>query len=218
MYASQLLPEIAWPPEMAPSNTQALLANLMATLFDGLVEIVDDGGVNYVVFQHGMPLRGYYADDLLSSDETLQVRGLLDSAFKHGGMVRRWDVPPVLPNQAAPALIAAYRELIGSVVQHLTDRGASGASSVAEHARHTLMGQHPALERFSLSVPNQRDPVVDTPALSAAMAAWLTETLWHVHLPDGETPQRVIAELARGRRHLFQAAGLFDALSWTIPW
>ena len=218
MHASQLLPEIAWPPEMAPSNTQALLANLMATLFDGLVEIVDDGGVNYVVFQYGMPLRGYYADDPLSSDAAMQVRGLLDSAFKHGGTVRRWDVPPVLPNQAAPALIAAYRELVGSVVQQLTDRGATGAFSVAEHARHGLMGQHPALEKFSLAVPNQRDPVVDTPALSAAMAAWLKETLWHVHLPDDDTPERLIAELARGRRHLFQAAGLFDALPWTIPW
>jgi len=218
MFASQLLPDIAWPPELALSNTQALLANLMATLFDGLLEIVDDGGVNYVVVQHGMPLRGYYADDPRSSDASVQVRGLLDSAFRHGGTVRRWDVPPVLPNQAAPALIAAYRELVGSVVQRLTDRGASGAFSVAEHARHGLMGQHPALEKFSLAVPNQRDPVVDTPALSAAMAAWLKETLWHVHLPDDETPERLIAELARSRRHLFQAAGLFDALPWTIPW
>ena len=81
-----------------------------------------------------------------------------------------------------------------------------------------LANQHLALEKFSLTVPNQRDPVVDTPALSAAVAAWLQETLFHVHLPDDETPERLVAGLARGRRHLFQAAGLFDALPWTIPW
>jgi hypothetical protein len=218
MFASQALPELSWPMDMAPASTQALLANLMATLFDGLMEIVDDGGVNYVIFQHGMPLRGYYADDPPPGDVAAQVRGLLDSAFRRGGTVRRWDVPPALANQAPTALIAAYRELVRSVVQRLTDRGASGAFSVAEHARHMLIGQHPALEKFALAVPNQRDPVVDTPALSAAIAAWLKETLWHVHLPDEETPELLIAELARARRHLFQAAGLFDALPWTIPW
>lgn len=218
MFASHVLPELGWPPELQEANTQALLGNLMATLFDGLVEIVDDSGVNYVVFQHGLPLRGYYAEDSPSNNALAQVRGLLDGAFSRGGTVRRWNVPPALPNQAAPLLIAAYREFVGSVVQRLTERGASGAFSVAEHARHMLMVQHPALERFSLSVPNQRDPVVDTPALSAAMAAWLKETLFHVDLPGDETPERLIAELARGRRHLFQAAGLFDALPWTIPW
>ncbi|MEK6611489.1 MAG: hypothetical protein AABZ29_01745 [Gemmatimonadota bacterium] len=218
MFASHVLPEIAWPPELPPANTQALLGNLMATMFDGLLEIVDDDGVNYVVFQHGLPLRGYFAEDPLASDAMTQVRALLDSAFRRGGTARRWDVPPALVNQAAPALIAAYRDLMGSVVQHLADRGANGAFSVAEHARQMLIRQHPALEKFSLSLPNQRDPVVDTPALSAALAAWLQETLFHVHLPGGETPERLIAELARGRRHLFQAAGLFDALPWTIPW
>lgn len=218
MFASQLAPEIAWPLELPSGSTQAVLANLMATLFDGVVEIVDDGGVNHVLFQHGMPLRGYYADDRSSNDEATQVRGLLDSAFRRGGTVRRWDVPPMLPNQAAPALIAAYREFAGSVVQRLADAGASGAFSVAEHARQRLIGAHPALEKFSLLVPNPRDPVVDTPALSAAIAAWIKEILWSVHLPEGETPERLIAELARSRRYLFQAAGLFEGLPWTIPW
>lgn len=218
MFATQLLPEIAWPPEMPRANTQALLANLMATLFDGVVEVVYDAGVNYVVFQHGRPLRGYYVDDPLSSDELVQVRGLLDRAFQHGGTVRRWDVPPALVNQAEPALIAAYREFVFSLVQRLSDGGAAGAFVVAEQSRQLLMRQHPALEKFSLLVPNPRDPVVDRPALAAAMAAWLEETLLQMQLPGGQTPERIIAEMARGRRHLFQAAGLFDALPWTIRW
>lgn len=218
MFATQLLPEIAWPPEMPRANTQALLANLMATLFDGVVEVVYDAGVNYVVFQHGRPLRGYFVDDRLSSDELVQVRGLLDRAFQHGGTVRRWDVPPALVNQAEPALIAAYREFVFSLVQRLSDGGAAGAFVVAEQSRQLLMRQHPALEKFSLLVPNPRDPVVDRPALAAAMAAWLEETLLQMQLPGGQTPERIIAEMARGRRHLFQAAGLFDALPWTIRW
>ena len=59
---------------------------------------------------------------------------------------------------------------------------------------------------------------MDAPALSVAIAAWLNETLWHLHLPEGVTAEQLLAEVARPRRHLFQAAGLFEALPWTIPW
>ncbi|MHB1311679.1 MAG: hypothetical protein ACYC3L_06640 [Gemmatimonadaceae bacterium] len=218
MYATQLQPVVAWPPELAPNDTQALLGNLMATLWDGVVEVVDEDGMNYVVFQHGMPLRAYFAEAQPPGDLHVQVRRLLEGAVRHGGAVRRWDVPPALPNQAAPALIAAYRDLMSAIVQRLADQGASGAFAVAEQARQMLIGPHPSLEKFSLTVPNPRDPVVEAPVLAAAMAAWLKETLWHVHLPDGETPERIIAEFARPRRHLFHANGLFEALPWTVRW
>lgn len=217
MYQAQSAPDIEWPAELAPRSVSAVLGNLMATLFDGVLEVTQDGAVHYVVFQHGMPLRGYFADES-PGDVAARTRALLERAFANGGAVRRWGVPPVLPNQAAPALISAYRELVGTLMKRLTDSGAHGAFAVAEHARHHLLSRHPALERFSLTIPNQRDPVVETPALSAAIAAWLSETMWHLHLPDGVSAEAMVAEIARPRRHLFQAAGLWEALSWSIPW
>jgi hypothetical protein len=218
MYATQLMPDIGLPPELQVLSSSAVLGNLMATLFDGLLEVTTDGGVNYLVFQHGMPLRGYYASDALAGDGMSRARTLLDRGLSNGGTVRRFDVPPALPNQAAPALIIAYRELMGTLIRRLHESGAESAFTVAEHARHHLLGQYPALEKFSLTIPNQKDPVVEATALSAAMAAWLGETLWHLHLPDGVTGEKLLAEVARPRRHLFQAAGLFEALPWNIPW
>lgn len=218
MYATQLTPDLGWPPELPAASTSAMLGNLMATLFDGLVEIVADGAVNYVVFQHGMPLRAYFADDATDGDVGPRARSLLDRAFQNGGSARRWDVPPVLPNQAAPALIAAYRDLVTTLVRRLQEVGAESALPVAERARHQLMERHPALERFSLTIPSQRDPVVDAAELSAAIGAWLSETLWHLHLPDGVAVEPLLADVTRSRRHLFQAAGLFEALPWNIPW
>ena len=218
MYATQLLPDLGLPSELSVLSSSALLGNLMATLFDGLLEVTTDGGVNYVVFQHGMPLRGYYANDVVGGDELSRARALLDRALANSGSTRRFDVPPAVPNQAAPALIIAYRELMGTLIRRLHDSGAESAFTVAEHARHHLLGQYPALEKFSLTIPNQKDPVVEATALSAAMAAWLGETLWHLHLPDGVTGETLLAEVARPRRHLFQAAGLFEALPWDIPW
>ncbi len=218
MYATQLMPDVAWPADLQLANPLAVLANLMATLFDGLLEVIADGDVNYIVYQHGMPLRAYYANDAVNGDEMSRARALLDRALRSGGTARRFDVPPALPNQAAPALIVAYRELMGTLIRRLHESGAESAFTVAEHARHHLIGQHPALEKFSLTIPNQRDPVVEAQALSAAMAAWLGETMWHLHLPDGVTGEKLLAEVARPRRHLFQAAGLFEALPWNIPW
>jgi hypothetical protein len=218
MYASQVTPELGWPPDLTITGPASVLGNLMATLFDGLLEVSADGEVNYIVFQHGMPLRGYFVNDDAIPDLAARVRALLERALGRRGTVRRWDVPPALANQAAPALIAAYRELVGTLMRRLYENGAESAFAVAEHARQHLISRHPALEKFSLNIPNQRDPVVDAPALSAAIAAWLSETLWHLHLPDGVTAEKLLAEVARPRRHLFQAAGLFEALPWTIPW
>jgi len=218
MYATQTMQEIAWPDEMPVGNAAALMANMMATLFDGLLEIASASGVNYVIFQSGVPLRGYYVDESAATDAPTRVRALLDQVLRQGGTARRFDVPPMLSNQAAPALIAAYRELVGNVVRRLADGEAHGAFAVAERARQQLSARHPSLERFSLTVPNQRDPVVETPALSAAIAAWLTETLWHLPMPDDLPPEQLIAEFARPRRYLFHAAGLFDALPWKITW
>jgi hypothetical protein len=218
MHATQVLPDLGWPPGPALAGAPAVLGHLMATLFDGLLEVIVDGDVNYIVFQHGAPLRGYYANDMFVNDEQVRARALVARALENGGTVRRFDVPPALPNQAAPALIAAYRELMATLVRRLQEQGAGSAVAVAEHARHHLAAKHPALEKFSLTIPNQRDPVVEVPALSAAMAAWLSETLLHLHLPDGLTGERLLVEVARPRRHLFQAAGLFEALHWNLRW
>ena len=54
--------------------------------------------------------------------------------------------------------------------------------------------------------------------MSVAIAAWMGELLWTVVPQDGTTPERLIGQLTRERRHMFQSAGLFDALPWKIEW
>jgi hypothetical protein len=115
-------------------------------------------------------------------------------------------------------MIRAYRDLMGAIVKRLVRHGVEGAPALAEHARTMLVEQHPCLDRFSLTQPHPRDPVTDTPALSVAIAAWIGELLWTVVPDDGTVPERLIGDLTRGRRHLFQSAGLFDALPWKIEW
>ena len=211
MHFTQVHEPLAWPNELPLHDAHAVRAYLHATMHDGLVQLQADGGVNYVVLRQGELARGYFADRAEGTPDQ-RLRGLLDP--ERHAEVRLWPVPPALPVQAPPALIQAYRELMGAVVKRLVEGGADGAPAVAEHARHILTERHSVLERFSLQHPSPRDPVTTTPLLSAAMGTWLGELLWAAVPGDGTSPEQLMADLTRDRRHMFQSAGLFDALPW----
>src|ERR1035437_150462 len=219
MYWSQVLEPVAWPAELNVHDRAALLAFLNATMHDGVVEVrADDGGVSYGIVRNGEIVRGFFAQPG-SEDAEGRVAGRLgeDRASGRKG-TRLWPVPSPLPVQASPAMIQAYRGLMAAMVKRLVEGGADGAPAAAEQARLLLVERHPCLERLSLKHPHPRDPVTETPALSAAIGAWISELLWAVVPPDGTTPEALIAELAYDRRHMFQSAGLFEALPWKVEW
>lgn len=216
MYWTQVLAPVSWPAELSVHDPAAVLGFLQATMHDGVVEVRADGGLNYGVVRDGRVLRGFFAD---SGSGAAEARlSVLLSASRGASAGRLWPVPPPLPVQAAPALIQAYRELMAGVVRRLLADGVTGAPAVAEHARKLLSERHAALERFSLSQQHPRDPVTETAELSAAIGAWIGELLWAAAPPEGTTPGRLIGDLTHERRHMFQSAGLFDALPWKVEW
>jgi hypothetical protein len=215
MYWTQTHEVLAWPAELVLHDAHAVRAYLHATVHDGVVEVQADGGVNYLMLRQGELARGYFADRAEGTPDQ-RLRGLLQPDRQ--AIVRLWSVPPSLPVQAPPALIQAYRDLMAAVVKRLVESGTHGAPAVAEQARQILAERHQALERFSLQHPNPRDPVADTPLLSAAIGAWLAELLWAATPADGTTPEQLIADLTRDRRHVFQSAGLYESLPWKVDW
>ena len=219
MYWSQVLEPVSWPAELNVHDSAAVFAFLSATMHDGVVEVhAEDGGVNYGIVRNGNIARGFFADPGTATAEARLTALLAGGRMAERARTRLWPLPPPLPVQAPPAMIQAYRDLMAAVVKRLVDGGVDGAPSVAESARKELVERHPCLDRFSLTHPHPRDPVTETPALSAAMGAWIGELLWTVAPQDGATPEQLIGELARERRHMFQSAGLFDALPWKVEW
>lgn len=132
-------------------------------------------------------------------------------------VVRLWGAPAPLPHQASPALIQSYRELIGALTARLREAGKPSAAEVTEGARRALVLEHPTLERFSPSLPTTKDPVTAAQTLTKAIASWTADILWAA-CPDDTTPEELLRDLAGSRRHVFQAAGLFDALPWKVQW
>jgi hypothetical protein len=219
MFASQSMPADPWPAELRVADASALFPYLMAVTFDGVLEIQVEGTVNYLLFRDGGVQQAYLAT---AGSGTLveRVSRLFAAEHRSGLTLRRWPGELSLPSQAPPALIQAYRELTAALVQRLVTAGKDGAPAVAEHARMMLLSAHPALEAFSFNTRAQavpmRDPVADSPNLTAAVAALIKEVVWAVVDHDGVPPEELLRELTWERRHLFQSAGLFDRIPWKV--
>ena len=217
MWTAQSGVPVEWPPEIDVGDPKAVFSYLRAATFDGMVEVVREGAVNFLIFRDGSVVRTYLAE---AHPGTIPQRVLrLFEPTRSGRIprVRRWGVPAPLPAQASPALILAYRGLMGRLVARLDTAGNGAAAELADSARAMLVDRHPVLARFTIANGNGRDPVVTPDALTPAIAAWVAELLFASDF-GGATPEEVLAELTHERRHMLQSAGFFDLLPWTVTW
>lgn len=217
MYASQTGTAIAFPRELKAHDPTALLAYLDGLMVDGALEIIADGAVNYASLAGGRPTSGCFVDPR-ASEVTGHIRLLLEGkTLAVPPLVRLWPVPDPLPAQASPALIQSYRELMTALALRLVALGKSGAPEIVEGARRSLVARHPMLERFTPAVDKAKDPVTNSAALTKAIAAWIGDVLWAAGVED-PTPEDILKELTASRRHVFQAAGLYESLPWKVQW
>jgi hypothetical protein len=216
MYASQTLPPDAWPSELRPSDPASLFPYLMASTFDGVVEISHDGAVNYLVFANGVVQNTYLAG-MQGGSIVERVSRLFDEKRRVLHMsVRRWPSPAPIAVQAPTGLVQAYRDLATSLVLRLVAEGRENAPAIAEQARQKLLPAHPALEGISFSGRAPRAVVADAAALTAGTAALINQLLWSTGEQDPERPAAMLRDLMHERRHLFQSAGLYEQIHWKL--
>ena len=216
MYAAQTQADDPWPADLNVSDPAALFPFLMSVMFDGVLEIVCDDTVNYLVFRAGAVDRAF-----LSIPATGSIVERVAKLFAPGsriteGRFRRWPELTPLPLQAPPALVQAYRELSMALVQRLIHGGRDGALAIAEQARQNLSKKYPELEGFTIGTRPAREPISDTARLTTAVASWLTEVLWAGADHDGAPPETLLKELTWERRHMFQSAGFYEKLPWKV--
>jgi len=218
MYQSHVERPASWPHELKAHNAEALFPYLAATTFDGVVEIIVDGKVNYLVFRNGSVERAFLTGDQ-EGTVIQRVERLFAADVKSGyRIVQRWDVPPALPVQAPPSLVKAYRDLASSLVSDLVAKGKDSAPAIAEHARQHLLTKHPALNAFSFNGRPHRDTVADSATLTSAISALVTEIIWASADHEVVKPEDVIRDLTHERRHMFQSAGFYERLPWKVVW
>jgi hypothetical protein len=216
MYATQTVAPEPFPPELRPTDPAALFPYLMASMWDGLLEIATDRGVNYLIFRNGV-VQHAYLTGVGPGSMIERVRALFD--VEHRALhltVRRWAPPAPLPVQAPTGLVQAYRDLATQIVLRLVADGRESAPAIAEHARVSLVDTHPSLEGLSFSGRPPRAVIADADDLTNGIAALVNELLWTATDQEGKGPEQMLRELTHDRRHLFQSAGLFDRLAWKL--
>jgi hypothetical protein len=216
MFATQALPREPWPEGFVAQDPAALFPYLMSTVFDGVLEIIANESVNYLVFRNGAVARAF-----LTSAHHGTIVDRVSKLFAREGRVGdlqigRWGLPAPLPVQAPPALVQAYRDLAATLVQRFVDAGRESAPAIAEHARQNLMSAHPELDCLSFNGRPAREPMSDTASLTACMAAWIREVMWASLDHDAVAPEVLLRELTWDRRHMFESAGLFAQLPWKV--
>jgi hypothetical protein len=216
MYASQTCAPEAWPPELRPSDPSSLFPYLMASTFDGVVEISHDGAVNFLLFKHGVVQTTYLAG-MQGGSIVERVSRLFDERRRVLHMsVRRWPMPDPIPVQAPTGLVQAYRDLATSLILRLVADGRENAPAIAEQARQQLLVAHPALEGISFSGRAPRAVVADAAALTSGTAALINELLWNGAAQGAEGRAAMLRDLMHERRHLFQSAGLYERIHWNL--
>jgi hypothetical protein len=216
MYATHSVAAEPWPGGMNGQDPATLFPYLNAMTFDGVVEIIANESVNYLVFRNGNVARAF----LSASHHGTMVDRVAKLFAREGRVgdlrVGRWGVPGPLPIQAPPALIQAYRDLTSSLVQRLVEQGRDSAPTIAEHARQNLLMTHPVLDGFALSGRPTREPISDTQGLTLAVGAWIREVMWAAVDHDSMSPEAILKELTWERRHMFQSAGLYAEVPWKV--
>ena len=217
MFHAQTTQPIPWPAELGdPRDPRALFPHLAAQFFDGMVVLSIDLAMNYLVLRDGTVVRAFLADGQPGPVVERVRRLFLQDARRGNTELRRWPVAPPLPVQAPPALLLAYREIGESLVRRLVQSGAESAPAVAEHARKEVAQRFPAMG----AVQNGADLphlVIDAKTLTRAAAAWFQEVLWTAP-PQTCTPEELLRDITRERRHMLQSAGFYDALPWRVDW
>ena len=216
MFLAQTTGPDPWPGELKITDPTALFPFLMSTMFDGLVEVVCDGSVNYLAFHAGAVEKAYLSTKDAGTVVDRVAKLFAPATPLEPGKVRRWPQIMPLPVQAPQALVQAYRELSHALVNRLVTDGRSAAPAIAEQARQNLIKAHPELDCFSVGKTPARDPIADTERITAAVAKWLSEVIWAAADHERAPPAALLKELTWERRHMFQSAGFYDRMPWKV--
>src|SRR5262249_40556259 len=122
MFLAQTAEAEPWPDGLVVTDPSVLFPYLMATTFDGTVEIVAEDTVNYLLFRNGSVERAFLAAGHHGTVVD-RVAKLFAREGRNGAKLRRWQVQSPLPAQAPPALVQAYRDLATGLVQRLIAPG-----------------------------------------------------------------------------------------------
>ena len=188
----------------------------------GVLELISNGRVSYLKFDHGKYLSGHFCDKPDAVPPARYLESLFDAgpggtapAMSAGTFPAADD----LPAQAATALVSTYRELYWRIVDAVEREFPGEAKRRAQKVTAAIMDTHQALAL--LSVPrgtDTPDAVVRPEELATALTDWALQLLEGAEVMMPGTALKVLKDATREHRYVLQAAGFYGRLPWRVTW
>ncbi len=231
-YCAAPMEQLAWmyascdagftPRDVDPSRPEAFFPVLQQEQVSGVLELISNGRVNYLRFEKGRFVMGYFSD----KPDRMPVARHLETLFDPGPggqppAVATGLFPAVaeLPAQAPNALINTYRDLYWRMIDAVEKELPGEALRRAHKVCAGIMDTHRALA--ILSVPrgaDTPDAVVRPEELSIALTDWTLQLLEGAEVMMPGTALKVLTEATREHRYVLQAAGFYSRLPWPVNW
>jgi hypothetical protein len=188
----------------------------------GVLELISNGRVSYLKFDHGKYLSGHFCD----KPENAPAARYLESLFEAGAggtapamSAGTFAAADDLPAQAATALVNTYRELYWRIVDAVEREFPGEAKRRAQKVTAAIVDTHQALAL--LSVPrgtDTPDAVVRPEELPIALTDWALQLLEGAEVVMPGTATKVLKDATREHRYVLQAAGFYGKLPWRVQW
>ena len=198
------------------------LPALRHEFFTGVLELIVRGQVNYLRFDYGELVNGYFADKAEDVGIAQHVESLLASvvAGPQPEMTAAVFQPADdLPEQASPALVQTYRELFWSIADTAERQVPAEALKRASQVRDSLARGSKPLRAIGTPLDREVKEIVTSPEeLTSALSDWTAQLLEQLEIIAPGIAPDIIKNATRDHRFVLQKAGFYDRLPWTPSW
>lgn len=232
VFADAPFEQLAWmfhscavPAEPRPldrERPESLFPSLQQEGYSGVVELISDGGVNYLRLEQGNFVDGYFA----GRDEDVSVAQHIGQLFRRDAAGNPPELAAALfvpaediPIQASAELLRIYRELFWAIAEAADREAAGEAMKHVERLRDLVGKVHTVLPIVGSPLDRELPAVVATERdLTLALAEWTNQLLDQIEIVAPGSAPDILREATANERYLLQRAGFYDRLPWTVAW
>jgi|GEM_PF-442193 len=225
MYASAArVPDLS-ARELDADRSSALFSRARERAFSGVVELLEERKAHYLVFEGGLPVHGFFADQRRSGDVSSKITlaSRLDVLFQPQRLegVTLFTYPAVdrLPVQAPAGLLHVYSQLVAAAVDRTAEAlGRGTAIRCFQTALERAAEKQGALADYSLSEDGRLtgDSTASAAELTDAIAALLFDALTAADRAGATDPASLLESVTHADRFVLQAHSFFDRFPWPL--
>jgi len=204
------------------SSPLTIFQRLLERKWSGVLELISNARVNYLLVKEGHFSTGMFADKGPNEAPTNYVARLFTSVPPEPLPIvtaKGFEGLPALPQQAAPALVHVFRTFVWDLTDFAEREAPGDAARRADRVRAKLLPAHDVLRAMGgARGTTVADPIAEPGTVADAVAAWTKEFLTELEVVHPKIAPRLLKEAGREQRFALNAVGFFERLPWHIDW